>query len=149
MIWAIVYLVGLFATQIAVQDMMISDAMALWIWFAILVVSSYSMQMSRNVKSATLKNAWMLAMSLFVVLSVAMLLGVMAGSDAMVFGLFLLLNGAVIFAMGHDLKRGDWVAYGLYSSLFGLMFLSWFSATPYSAMAFILGVPLLLGTLKK
>jgi len=149
MLWALVYLVGLLATHYLLQQGSLTETMALWIWFVVFIISSYSINKSRAIKSGAVNSAWMLTTALFIVLVGTMLLGVWSGGTTLFFALLLILNGAVIFASGHEMHRADWVAYGLYSVILGLVFPSWFASAPYMMAAFILGVPLLLGTWMK
>jgi hypothetical protein len=151
MLWALVYLIGLIATHYLVGQGMLMESWALWAWLVILAISQYSIGMSRNIKSSAVKSAGMITCALFIVLAGTMLLNLWSvgtASSAAFFALFLLLNGALIFAMGHEMKRVDWVTFGLYSVGLGIVFPGWFASAPYLAAALILGVPLLIGTLK-
>ena len=149
MLWALIYLLGLLATHFLILQGTLTETMALWVWFVVLLISSYSIGQSRAIRSATVNSAWMLSTALFIVLSGTMLLGIWSGGAVVLFALYLLLNGAVVFAMGHDMRRADWVAYGLYSVALGLVYPTWFVSAPFLAAAFILGVPLLLGSMRK
>jgi len=151
MLWALVYLIGLIATHYLVGQGMLAESWALWAWLVILVISQYSIGMSRNIKSAPVKSAGMITCAMFVVLGAALLLNLYSVGSATasaLFAIFLVLNGALIFAMGHEMKRVDWVTFGLYSVALGIVFPGWFATAPYLAAALILGVPLLIGTLK-
>jgi len=104
---------------------------------------------SRGWKSATINSAWKVGTALYVVLIATMLLGLWPGNASVFFAIFLFINGALIFASGNDMKRADWVAYGLYTIALGIAYPTWFSTAPFLAAGLILGVPLLVGTLMK
>lgn len=151
MLWALVYLVGLIATHYLVGQGMLAESWALWAWLIILTISQYSIGMSRSIKSATVKSGGMITCVLFFVLGAALLLNLYSvgtATSAAFFAIFLVLNGAMIFAVGHEMKRADWTMFGLYSVALGIVFPGWFATAPYLAAGLILGVPLLIGTLK-
>lgn len=148
MLWALVFIIGLIGTQYLIgqgTQLMYAE----WIWFFLLVISSYSIGKSYRIKwSAGINQLWMSTMVTFIVLTVTMLLGFWPGSAAVMFAIFLLLNGARSFATGYEMKNGGWVGMGLMMIVFGLAYTAWFSMIPFFAAALVLGVPMLMASWK-
>lgn len=149
MLWALVFIVGLIATQYLLGQGTLNLMWAEWIWFVLLVISSWHIGKSYGMKwPAGINQLWMGTMVTFIVLVVTMLLGFWAGSAAVMFALFLLLNGVSAFATGHEMKSGSWVGMGLCMLVFGLVYVAWFSPVPFFAAALVLGVPMLMASWK-
>ncbi len=149
MLWALVFIIGLIGTQYLVGQGTLQLMYAEWIWFVLLVISSYSIGKSYGMKwPAGINQLWMSTMATFIVLVATMLLGFWPGNAAVMFAIFLLLNGAGSFATGHEMKNGGWVGMGLMMLVFGLVYVSWFSGLPFFAAALVLGVPMLMTSWK-
>jgi len=149
MLWALVYLLGLIATHYSVGQSTLSMMWATWIWFVLLVVSSWSIGKSYGMKwPAGIQTLWMSIMGTFIVLAVTMLLNLWAGNAAVLFALYLLLNGAGAWATGFEMKNGGWLGMGVMMVVFGLVFPGWFSGVPFLAAALVMGVPMLLSSWK-
>ena len=149
MLWALVYIIGLIATQYLLGQGTLTLMWAEWIWFVLLVISAWSIAKTFPIKwPASIAHLWTNILVTFVVLAVTMLLGFWSGSAAVLFALFLLLNGAAVFAKGYEVKKGNWVGMGLMMLIFGLVYVSWFSEIPFFAAALVLGIPLLMTSWK-
>lgn len=144
MLWALVYLIGLIATHYLIGNGTLSVMWATWIWFVLLIISSYSVGKSYGKMPAAQNQAWMGINGLFIVLVLTMLLGFWSGGPAVMFALYFLLIGGGMFGAGHDMKVGTWLGAGLTWVALGIVFPSWFGATPFLAAALFLGVPMLL-----
>ncbi len=150
LLWSLVYLVGLIGTHFMVAQGQLAETTALWIWLIVLMVSGYHMGMSGGIKwPAEVESTWMYSMVLFVVLVGAMLLNWWSGDAAVFFALYFIIFGAANFATGHAMKKESWVFMGLMSLAFGLVFPAWFNSVPFFAAGLILGVPMLLSSMKK
>lgn len=149
LIWGLVYLVGLLATHYMLLQGSITDMFAQWLWFLILIVSSMSVGKSFKMKwPANVDVSWKVTMSMFIILAGTMVLGVWAGGASVLFALFLLLNGGAKIASGHDMKNAIWTTMGFNDLALGIVYPAWFGASPYLAAALILGVPVLLSSMK-
>lgn len=149
MLWALVFLLGLLVTHYFVVMSALSVTYALWIWFILLIVSNYSIRMTYGKMPASAKNAWMMAMIMFIVLGGTMLLGLWSGSAAVLFALWFLFMGGAMFASGHEMKISMWMGMGLVDLVLAIIFPAWFSSVPFLAAALFLGIPMLYASWKK
>src|SRR3989344_2313955 len=148
MLWALVYLIGLLATHYLLLQGSLTESMALWIWFVIVLVSNYSIGKSMGKMPAAVNTVWMGATVLFIVLAGTMLLGVWAGGAAVFFALYLILFGGAMFGTGHEMKKGTWSGMGLTDMFIGFVFPTWFSGAPFLVAALYIGVGMLYYTWK-
>ena len=149
LLWGLVYLVGLIGTSFMLGQGSLTSAVAQWAWFILLIISGMSIGKSFGMKwPENINVAWKVTSTMFIVLAGTMLLGVWSGSAAVLFALYLLLHGGAKIASGLEMKNSIWTTMGFTDLALGIVFPTWFGASPYLAAALILGVPVLLSSMK-
>lgn len=149
LLWGLVYLVGLIGTSMMIGQGNLANSVAQWAWFIILIVSGMSIGKSFGMKwPENVKVSWKVVTTMFIVLAGTMLLGVWSGNAAVLFALFLLLNGGAKIASGLEMKNSIWTTIGFTDLALGIVYPTWFGTSPYLAAALILGVPVLLSSMK-
>lgn len=147
-LWALVYMIGLFATNLFVQNGF-SETLAWGIWIVVILVSTWSIGRSWGKKMPEpVEKTWRMAMGLFLVLAVAFLAGVLPASGAAVLAVYFFIFGATRLATGLEIKMMPAVAMGLMEIAFGFVTTSWFANDYFLAAAFIIGIPMLINNWK-
>lgn len=153
--WSLVFLVGLLLTHyVLVQGLFgVTETMALWVWLALVIISTYHIGKSMGKVPAESMKAWSTALVLFVVLVGSMLLGIWGAgpgtATVVFFALYFVLFGGAMFASGHDSKRSAGTSLGLIYVVLGIVFPGWFGSVPFLAAALLIGIPPLLNLWKK
>ena len=143
-LWALVYLVGLAATNFFVQQGF-SETFAWGVWIVIILISQWSIGKSWGKKMPDgIMLAWKASMGVFVILSVAMLAGYIQVPMATILAVYFLTFGAARFVTVHELEMPNATAFGLTNIAFGLVTTSWFPDNYFLAAALLLGIPMLL-----